>query len=192
MRGERALFCKKAPFPLALPHPAKNSLFCGYPEIPLTQHLEKLVSPRQEKDIEELLAVWDSSVRATHDFLAEADIAMLTPFVRQGLREIPVLYAWRDERGTKLGFMGTDADKLEMLFLHPEARGKGIGGRMLDFAVRELSVRRLDVNEQNPAALAFYRHAGFIVTERSALDDMGNPWPLLRMRLEEDYLKNRD
>ena len=26
---------------------------------------------------------------------------------------------------------------------------------------------------------------GFQVTERSELDDMGNPWPLLRMRLKE-------
>ena len=38
---------------------------------------------------------------------------------------------------------------------------------------------------QYAAALAFYLHQGFQVTERSELDDMGNSWPLLRMRLKE-------
>ena len=149
------------------------------------EYLQKLLLPRRKDDLEKLLSVWDSSVRSTHGFLREEDIAMLTPFVRQGLREIPVLYALQDTQGIKLGFMGTDADKLEMLFLHPDARGKGYGRRVLDFAVRELGVRRLDVNEKNPAALAFYQHMGFIVTERTPLDDMGKPWPLLRMRLDD-------
>ena len=149
------------------------------------EYLQELVLPRREDDLEERLAVWDSSVRATHGFLTEADIVMLTPLVRQGLREIPLLHILRDAQGTKLGFMGTDGDKLEMLFLRPDARGRGFGRRLLDFAVKELGIRRLDVNEQNPAALAFYLHQGFQVTERSELDDMGNPWPLLRMRLKE-------
>lgn len=149
------------------------------------EYLQKLLPPRREDDLENLLSVWDASVRSTHGFLCEEDISILTPFVRQGLREIPVLYALQDAQGVKIGFMGTEADKLEMLFLHPCARGKGNGKRMLDFAVRELGVRRLDVNEQNPSALTFYRHMGFIVTGRSPLDSMGNPWPLLHMRLKD-------
>ena len=111
------------------------------------EYLQELVLPRREDDLEELLAVWDSSVRATHGFLTEADIVMLTPLVRQGLREIPLLHILRDAQGTKLGFMGTDGDKLEMLFLRPDARGRGFGRRLLDFAVKELGIRRLDVNE---------------------------------------------
>ena len=41
----------------------------------------------------------------------------------------------------------------------------------------------LDVNEQNPQAIGFYEHEGFVVEGRSATDDAGRPFPLLHMRL---------
>ena len=43
--------------------------------------------------------------------------------------------------------------------------------------------RTLDVNEQNPQAVGFYEHEGFVVAGRSPVDDAGRPFPLLHMRL---------
>jgi putative acetyltransferase len=40
----------------------------------------------------------------------------------------------------------------------------------------------VDVNEQNPEALAFYRACGFTVAGRSEVDDAGRPFPLLHLR----------
>jgi putative acetyltransferase len=40
------------------------------------------------------------------------------------------------------------------------------------------------VNEQNTAAVAFYKACGFVVEGRSELDETGRPYPLLHMRLE--------
>ena len=40
----------------------------------------------------------------------------------------------------------------------------------------------MDVNEQNAEARKFYEALGFTVEGRSALDDMGLPYPLLHMR----------
>ena len=39
------------------------------------------------------------------------------------------------------------------------------------------------MNEQNPRALGFYRRMGFEVVGRSELDELGNPYPLLHLRL---------
>ena len=47
-----------------------------------------------------------------------------------------------------------------------------------------LSVRKLTVNEQNPAAVAFYETRGFHTVERLETDDQGEPYPLLRMELQ--------
>ena len=44
---------------------------------------------------------------------------------------------------------------------------------------------RVDVNEQNPEAVKFYEAMGFVVAERSPLDDQGRPFPLLRMKEKE-------
>jgi putative acetyltransferase len=43
----------------------------------------------------------------------------------------------------------------------------------------------VDVNEQNPQGVGFYRHMGFEQVGRSELDGQGNPFPLLHMRLGE-------
>jgi putative acetyltransferase len=40
---------------------------------------------------------------------------------------------------------------------------------------------RVDVNEGNPGALAFYRRLGFTQTGRSPLDGAGRPYPLLHL-----------
>ena len=42
--------------------------------------------------VDGLLAVWESSVRATHLFLREGDVDYLRPFVEQGLQEVPLLF----------------------------------------------------------------------------------------------------
>ncbi|MNN83835.1 putative N-acetyltransferase YjaB [compost metagenome] len=50
-------------------------------------------------------------------------------------------------------------------------------------AIDELHAEQLDVNEQNAQALGFYLHQGFEVVGRSETDGMGQPYPLLHMRL---------
>ncbi len=74
--------------------------------------------------------------------------------------------------------------RVEMLFVDPALHGRGIGRALLDAVGRGLPVVELDVNEQNPGALAFYRALGFEVTGRSETDDQGRPFPLLHLRRE--------
>ena len=42
-----------------------------------------------------------------------------------------------------------------MLFLDPEARGQGLGARLLCLGMEQYGVSELTVNEQNPAAAGF-------------------------------------
>ena len=79
--------------------------------------------------------------------------------------------------------MGIAENRLEMLFLLPEERGKGLGGRLLRLATEKYGVTELTVNEQNPLARGFYEHMGFTVYKRSELDEQGSPYPLLYMKL---------
>ena len=88
----------------------------------------------------------------------------------------------QDESGTPVGFMGVQENRLEMLFLDPEARGQGLGARLLCLGMEQYGVSELTVNEQNPAAAGFYRHIGFAVYRRSELDEQGGPYPILYMR----------
>ncbi|RDB66296.1 hypothetical protein C1877_03660 [Gordonibacter pamelaeae] len=129
-----------------------------------------------------LAQVWERSVRATHGFLSEDDIAGLRPEVAAGLAAVGRLaVAWQD--GVAVGFAGAQDSHLEMLFVDDAARGDGVGGALLAHAVMRWGVRTLDVNEQNPLAAGFYERAGFVVVGRSPVDGAGRPFPLLHMRL---------
>lgn len=140
---------------------------------------------RTETTIEQLVGLWDRSVRVSHGFLTENDIEWLRPVVRQAVREIPVL-AVAAEGEEIIGFAGVAERKIEMLFVAPEYIGKGVGGRLLRWAIREQGAQYIDVNEQNPLATAVYEHIGFQVYERSETDDQGQPFPILRMRLTDN------
>ncbi|HIX30740.1 MAG TPA: GNAT family N-acetyltransferase [Firmicutes bacterium] len=140
---------------------------------------------RSPQLIEQLLKVWERSVRATHLFLSADEVAAIKPYVPQALRAVPHLIVARRADGTPMGFMGIDGQKLEMLFLAPEARGKGLGGALVRYGMERFDIREVTVNEQNPQARGFYERMGFRVCQRSAQDEQGRPYPILNMRLGE-------
>ena len=135
------------------------------------------------EDFTEIVEVWEASVRATHDFLAEEDIRFLKPLILGTYLAAVDLYCLKDESGRIHGFLGVAGENVEMLFLAPQSRSRGLGRQLLTFALDELGARRVDVNEQNPAAVGFYEHMGFRVTGRSPVDGEGKPFPLLHMAI---------
>ena len=139
------------------------------------------VTDRTPLLIEQLLNVWEGSVKATHHFLSEKEIETIKNYVPQALHEIPHLIVAEDETKAPVGFMGIADQHLEMLFVAPEVRGKGLGKQLLNYGIEAYSVRSLAVNEQNPLAKGFYEHMGFQVYKRTEIDEQGNPYPLLYM-----------
>ena len=131
----------------------------------------------------ELLGVWERSVRATHLFLSDGEVRSIREYVPQALLGAAHLLVAEDEAGAPAAFMGVEDGTLEMLFIDPEERGKGLGRRLLGLGIESYGVRRLAVNEQNPQAAGFYEHMGFEVFARSETDEQGNPYPILYMRL---------
>lgn len=77
--------------------------------------------------IEQLVSVWEESVKATHLFLSEEEIENIKTYVPKALKQIPHLIIETDEHGKPNAFMGIDNHKLEMLFILPQQRGKGLG-----------------------------------------------------------------
>lgn len=129
--------------------------------------------PPSERDgglLNELTALWEASVRATHHFLREADIENLKPYVTEGLAAIRHLYVATDA-DTPTAFIGIQDKKIEMLFVSPQHLRKGIGKRLVDMAVRNHGAVFVDVNEQNPDAKAFYEKLGFVEFGRTEMDE---------------------
>lgn len=139
------------------------------------------IHPAAEADHPRLLAVWLAAVRATHGFLSEAEIQSLLPVVRDQV--LPFLETWvlHDEALGIVGFIGLDSAALEALFVDPAYFRRGAGRLLIAHARRLKGALTVSVNEQNPAALAFYEAQGFRITSRSPLDGQGQPRPLLHL-----------
>ncbi|QDT44002.1 putative N-acetyltransferase YjaB [Gimesia alba] len=145
-----------------------------------SQHQITAVTPA---DYPRALEVWESSVRATHGFLTEADIQSLKPLVYDHCLTRMPLFCVRDDTETVIGFLGVDSPKIEALFIDPDWRGKGLGRQLVEYAIKDLDVELVDVNEQNEQAVGFYLHLGFEVALRSKRDGFGKPFPLLHLKL---------
>lgn len=141
------------------------------------------LKPYEDSYRNEIIEVWESSVRATHLFLSEADIEFYKSLVKEiDFNEFEVYCAFSDENQL-IGFMGIVEQKLEMLFLKPDYIGKGLGKSMTKYAIEQHKVHEVDVNEDNTSAVAFYQKLGFVQYDRTPLDGCNKPYPILKMRL---------
>jgi putative acetyltransferase len=96
------------------------------------------------------------SIRSgTHDFLNAEDIQALKPCVSEAIQSIETLATAKNGYGGAVAFMGVKRDKIEMLFVIPQARGTGIGRQLISCAVNKLNARYVDVNEQYSQAVGF-------------------------------------
>lgn len=143
----------------------------------------KKVGDRKATLVEQLVKVWKGSVKETHVFLSDAEIGRIQAYIPQALAEIPHLIIAENAHGLPIAFMGIDGQKLAMLFIAPEERGRGLGRKLLAYGMQEYAVSELGVNEQNPQAKGFYEHMGFQVYKRTETDEQGMPYPILYMRL---------
>lgn len=144
------------------------------------------ISPDEsEKLKDELVEMWEASVRSTHHFLAEKDIRFFKPLVRDKYIPVVELYTIRNEQNRIAAFMGLSDELIEMLFVHPEEQGKGYGKQLIEFAIHDRQIFKVDVNEQNQKATSFYLNRGFDITGRDETDPSGNPFPILHLSLNE-------
>ncbi len=145
-----------------------------------------MIRPATTNDYPLLITLWEASVRATHHFLPEDYLQFIKSILPRAFSHVQ-LYVYVQTDKTITGFAGVDEDKIEMLFIDPAMRGKGVGRTLITFCMQQLGANKVDVNEQNQQAVEFYQHIGFVVTGRSELDGAGQPFPLLHMQTASSF-----
>lgn len=143
------------------------------------------IQPAKPSQYNALIKIWESSVRATHDFLPESDVERLKPLIKEQYMPNVNLFVAMDEQDIPQGFIGTCENRIEMLFIDSDKRGQGIGKELLEYALNEMNVDEVDVNEQNPQAIGFYQYMGFVIVKHSETDGEGNPYPILTMKYQK-------
>ena len=129
---------------------------------------------------EELSEVWEKAVRSSHHFLTEQDFNYYRSRMKNVYLPAVEIYTIKKQRRI-VAFMGLSNEMVEMLFVLPSEKGNGYASALLDFALTEKHINKIDVNEQNTEALRFYLHRGYKVKGRDETDADGKPYPILHI-----------
>lgn len=128
-----------------------------------------------------ILNLWEQSVNETHKFLKQEDKESIKKEVYSYLDKTNLLMWYREKE--LIGFSGHSNKHLEMLFLYPNKMHQGYGTKIIKILINNFKITSVDVNKQNLQALNFYMKNGFKIISECATDDMGRPYPILKLQL---------
>lgn len=133
------------------------------------------------EDYPRIMEIWESSVRATHDFLLEDDLSYFKRAIPTDyLPQLTVYLLMLQDQ--PIAFASVLEGNLEMLFVHNDYRSKGYGKILFQFMDEMKGITMVDVNEQNHQAIGFYEKLGFRKTGRSEKDGSGKNYPIIHMQ----------
>jgi len=140
-----------------------------------------MINSASQRDYPAIIELWELSVRASHLFLPEDYLQRIKKLLPSILEAVKLFGHLDKDQKTITGFLGVTDEKIEMLFVHPDKRGQGIGTLLNKFAMEQLHTYKVDVNEQNEQAVGFYKRIGYEVVGRTEVDGLGKPFPILQM-----------
>ncbi|MEV7397341.1 GNAT family N-acetyltransferase [Aeromicrobium sp. NPDC092404] len=133
-----------------------------------------------EADFDVLTDLWERSARSSHAFMADHELVELKPHLRDLL--LPSMDVWVAESGDELhGFVGARDEHVELLYVAPEAQGRGLGPALLAYVDGGSGPHSVEVYAGNTVGLGFYLSQGFHETRRDPLDAAGRPFPVVHL-----------
>ncbi len=131
-------------------------------------------------DTDRLADIWLEASRSVHGFLGEAELRRQQGLVAE--QYLPKGETWvAVADGRPVGFIGLLDDFIGGLFVAPEAQRQGVGRALVEYALASRGRLELEVYAANTTARGFYARLGFVETGRRAEDDLGKPFPLIRL-----------
>ena len=140
-----------------------------------------LLRQSKPEDHDRLFKVWQTAVEATHHFLKQKDAEEISAMVREQYIPNVTFTVTVDENDIPTAFLGMTDNVIDALFVHADHLGQGIGSVIMGHVKERFDHLKLDVNEDNSGARAFYEKQGFVMTGRSETDDDGRPYPIIHM-----------
>lgn len=119
------------------------------------------IRKREEKDIYEIMNIWQRASSLAHPFL-EADFVEK---VKKDLREIyiPNTETWVfEDNNSVIGFISMIGNEIGGLFVLPNYHCRGIGTRMVNYIKGFHDELEVEVFEKNIIGKAFYEKYGFV------------------------------
>lgn len=111
-------------------------------------------------------------------YFGELNVVSMASEYSEGSENLRNTYVYDD--GVVKGVIRLKENEIEKLFVEPQFQSRGIGAKLLEFAVEAMNAEFLWVLEYNKRGIAFYRRHGFELSGEKIIED---EWvPLLKMK----------
>lgn len=110
-------------------------------------------------------------------YFGELNVVDMAKEYSEGSEALKNSFVYDD--GVVRGIIRVNGDEIEKLFVEPQFQSKGIGEKLLRYAVDTLHASSLWALEYNKRGIAFYQRHGFVLTGEKIMED---DWiPLVKM-----------
>src|SRR5215510_948278 len=86
-----------------------------------------MINSATQRDYPAIIELWELSVRTSHFFLPEEYLQRIKSLLPSILHSVKLFVHLDKDNKTINGFLGVSGEKIEMLFIHPDKMGQGIG-----------------------------------------------------------------
>lgn len=136
----------------------------------MTEHIR----PAKREDLARIAEIWVTNYRLNFYPIFQDEGFYFGELQVPGAMEmfaeqLPELFVYDD--GVVKGFSRIQGKEIVHLFVEPALQGRGIGERLLAFAVKEKGAKWLWALEKNAGAIRFYVRHGFRKTGEKKLEE---------------------
>ena len=122
-----------------------------------------MIRKYRQTDLNDVLDAWYSASKIAHPFLNEDFLTREREMIATVYLPSPESETWVYEDAEKVvGFISILGNEIGGLFVHANHHRKGIGRKLMDFAVERTGSLTLEVCEENDIGRSFYEKYGFV------------------------------
>ena len=130
-----------------------------------------MIRPFQKQDLNACMQIWLDSNVAAHHFIAK-EYWLQNYETVAGLLPEAELYMY-EENGMLEGFIGLTGSYIAGIFVRENARSKGLGKQLTDYAKGIKPSLSLHVYTRNTRAVSFYQREGFVIQDETIDENTG-------------------
>lgn len=127
----------------------------------------------ENKDIDKVMDIWIKSTTKAHDFICKEYWQNNYKTVKDVYIPMSETFVYEDEEGIK-GFISIiNNEFIGALFVDIDFQGKGVGKKLINYAIDKYKKLKLAVYKENKKSVEFYINRGFKIIEEQVNDDSG-------------------
>lgn len=132
-----------------------------------------MIRKLEDKDIDRVMSIWKYSTIKAHNFIDEKYWENSYDIVKNVYIPASETFIYEEDKEIK-GFISIlNKEFIGALFIDINTQGRGIGSKLIDYAIKNYKKLNLAVYKDNKKSVEFYLNKGFDIITQQVNEDFG-------------------